>query len=489
MVLCHGYRYWVLLLGCLCMTSISSNMYTFNIAQVCMSTTNNGTSLQKVGNWKQIDYTPFEVSMINGVVGAGTMLATIPSTEIYSRFGLKKPFIAAGLISALSTGVLPFAAEFHLYAMLATRFIQGMSYAAIYPAIAILSSSWASLKQCGLFICVYICYTPLSSGLTNGLGGIMCNSSFGWPLVYFSHAAVGVVIFLLWMFFFNDHPHKHSAVSKIELEKIQRDKTEALMHGDNDIPYKAILSDVVIWTIWFNNLAEIFITNFLFVYAPYYISNVLRFSTETTGLFSAFTSSMQIPLRLICGFLSDKIKFVSERNKMIFFNTIGLASGGIICALVGYVPDEYPVVPVILFGLCNLATGAATVGFFKCGIIYARQVLLMLIKQYSAFVTSTCQFIKCLAVFLGPALVAIFVKDETSKTQWRIIFLITSCWQANIIFIKFCTANPAPYTVESPLKMRGADETLMSKRLSKEQLDDIERVRRNSMMSVAGAVM
>ncbi|KAI6195401.1 MFS domain-containing protein [Aphelenchoides besseyi] len=470
MVLCHGYRYWVLLLGCLCMTSISSNMYTFNIAQVCMSTTNNGT---KVGNWKQIDYTPFEVSMINGVVGAGTMLATIPSTEIYSRYGLKKPFIVAGLISALSTGVLPFAAEFHLYAMLATRFIQGMSYAAIYPAIAILSSSWASLKQCGLFICVYICYTPLSSGLTNGLGGIMCNSRFGWPLVYFSHAAVGVVIFILWFFFFNDHPHKHSAVSKIELEKIQRDKTEALMHGDNDIPYRAILSDVVIWTIWFNNLAEIFITNFLFVYAPYYISNVLRFSTETTGLFSAFTSSMQIPLRLICGFLSDKIKFVSERNKMIFFNTIGLATGGIICALVGYVPDEYPVVPVILFGLCNLATGAATVGFFKCGIIYAR--------QYSAFVTSTCQFIKCLAVFSWTRTSCHFCQGRDLKSSMANHFPYYICG--------FSAAKPAPYTVESPLKMRGADETLMSKRFSKEQLKNIERVRRNSMMSVAGAVM
>ncbi|KAI6239451.1 hypothetical protein M3Y99_00580000 [Aphelenchoides fujianensis] len=43
MVVCHGYRYWILLLGCLCMTSISSNMYTFNIAQVCMSSANNGT--------------------------------------------------------------------------------------------------------------------------------------------------------------------------------------------------------------------------------------------------------------------------------------------------------------------------------------------------------------------------------------------------------------------------------------------------------------
>lgn len=102
-------------------------------------------------------------------------------------------------------------------------------------------------------------------------------------------------------------------------------------------PFQEILSDIVIWVVWFNNLAEIFITNFLFVYAPYYISNVLGYSTETTGFFSALTSTMQIPLRLICGVLSDRIKFVSERTKMVFFNSLGLATGGIACALVGYV--------------------------------------------------------------------------------------------------------------------------------------------------------
>ncbi|KAI6239834.1 hypothetical protein M3Y99_00535300 [Aphelenchoides fujianensis] len=60
---------------------------------------------------------------------------------------------------------------------------------------------------------------------------------------------------------------------------------------------------------------------------------------------------------------------------------------------------------------------------------------------------------------------------------------------ANIVFVKYCTATPAPYTTESPLKMRDAGEGLMIKHLSKEELADIERVRRNSMMSVAGAVM
>lgn len=66
-----------------------------------------------------------------------------------------------------------------------------------------------------------------------------------WAMVYFGHAVVGFIIFGLWLIFFDDHPHKSSAVSKIELEKIQRDKTEALLNGDNDIPYKVSFEQVL----------------------------------------------------------------------------------------------------------------------------------------------------------------------------------------------------------------------------------------------------
>jgi hypothetical protein len=75
-----------------------------------------------------------------------------------------------------------------------------------------------------------------------------------WAMVYFGHALVGFIIFGLWLIFFDDHPHKSSAVSKIELEKIQRDKTEALLNGDNDIPYKVYFSPCISLTPILGNL-------------------------------------------------------------------------------------------------------------------------------------------------------------------------------------------------------------------------------------------
>ena len=47
-------------------------------------------------------------------------------------------------------------------------------------------------------------------------------------------------------------------------------------------------------------------------------------------------------------------------------------------------------------------------------------------SNMSSSCCSMCQFLKCAVLFVGPALVAIFVHDETSRGEWRIIFFITA---------------------------------------------------------------
>lgn len=62
--------------------------------------------------------------MINWAVAFGTAFAAIPFNEMYVRFGAKWPFFAAGVLSSLATVLMPLAAEFDLYALLAFRFLQ-----------------------------------------------------------------------------------------------------------------------------------------------------------------------------------------------------------------------------------------------------------------------------------------------------------------------------------------------------------------------------
>jgi hypothetical protein len=67
----------------------------------------------------------------------------------------------------------------------------------------------------------------------------MCESRFGWPMVYYSHSAVCAILFVVWMIFYKDHPRLVKFVSVEELEEINRDKSDAHIKMDTFVPYKA----------------------------------------------------------------------------------------------------------------------------------------------------------------------------------------------------------------------------------------------------------
>jgi len=79
-------------------------------------------------------------------------------------------------------------------------------------------------------------------------------------------------------------------------------------------------------------------------------------------------------------------------------------------------------------------------GFYKCGALVSR--------QYAEFVIAFTQFIKCLVFFVAPAMVAIFVTDESDAGQWHIIFYIIASGLiiANVVFCIYATDQPAEFT-------------------------------------------
>jgi hypothetical protein len=128
--------------------------------------------------------------------------------------------------------------------------------------MGMICSRWASLKQNALFISVLTCYSPLSTAVTNPLAGIVsafpflllppslslsfhfhlllkiCESRFGWPMVYYVHAVACLCLFLLWLLFYNDHPARNHFVVDQELEKIHRGKSRAHINMDRHVPYR-----------------------------------------------------------------------------------------------------------------------------------------------------------------------------------------------------------------------------------------------------------
>ncbi|KAI6183086.1 MFS domain-containing protein [Aphelenchoides bicaudatus] len=464
----NRYRYVILVVGLLCLTSISSNTLAFNLAQVCMASNSqtNSTDDDIVSRAPRIDYTPSEISLINGAMALGITVATIPCTMSFSHFGMRWPLFISGMLSALSTFLMPFAAMKSFYILLFLRLIQGIAYSANLPAVGKLCSSWSSLKQTGVFISVLTSYMALSSGLTNSLGAMLCETDYGWPLVFYAHGAVCMLLFAAWLLCYDDLPSTSKQVSPKELTKINHNKTkDQLHHGNVKMPYKNLLADVLVWVIWINAFAEFFITVFLTLYSPYYLRNALKYNIEKTGHYAAISRIMQVPFRLAFGIASDKIKFFDDNVKLVLFNSIALGGAGLSLIGLGFVPDDYPIVGVILLTVISMVTGAASSGFFKGAVLYTR--------QYSQFVIGNCQLIKCGILFLAPLAVAVFVQNSADKSQWRWIFLLAGITAiiANCLFFRFSQATPALYTAEGFFDQNLQQQTADPLNLAAEKLE------------------
>ncbi|EJD76658.1 hypothetical protein LOAG_16422 [Loa loa] len=449
----HRTRYIILLLGWICLTSIFSNTIALNFTFICMtkpvSKNQTQNDIVDFGHFtKELHYGQNEKSALLWALGFGTFIGVWPFNFLYLQYGARYVFFAAGFLSAFSTLVIPLTAYMGLIWFIAARILQGIAYGADFAAIGVITVRWASLKQNGVFIAVLTSFNSLSTLITNPISGLLCESSFGWPAVYYVHAAFGIFIFTIWVVFYRDQPEMHKNVSGIELEKIRREKSEGYISSEKYVPYLAIIKNPAILIVWLNAFVEIVSALFLLSYGPTYIKYVLNISVEGTGFLVALQGLSFLPFRIAAGFMSDQIKCMNEYRKMIFFNTLSLVGASVFYCILGFIAPEKTSLSVFTLATAHAVMAFNVGGFYKCGTFVAR--------QHSHFVISNIQFIKCVALFISPLLVAIFVTDDSAQEQWRIIFIIlaASLFVANFAFCLIATDQPAKFTTFQPDKKR-----------------------------------
>ncbi|KAK6041547.1 hypothetical protein COOONC_20948 [Cooperia oncophora] len=138
---------------------------------------------------------------------------------------------------------------------------------------------------------------------------------------------------------------------------------------------------------------------------------------------------------------SSDSRCISETNKMRIFNTLAVGFAGVFCLLIGAFDEKWPKTGAGLFTAYVLCTGLNPGGFYKCATLSTR--------QYAHFVLATIQFMKCVALFVAPAMVALLVHDETRHDQWRYVYWINGVLLilANAVFLPYATDKPAPFTM------------------------------------------
>ena len=105
------------------------------------------------------------------------------------------------------------------------------------------------------------------------------------------------------------------------------------------------------------------------------MSKVLHFPVHSSGLSSALAPFAQFLLKVLAGFSSDKVRCLSETNKLRFYNSIAFfASAGFLTALAFSPSATMPMLSLVLFGCSAGALGFTTGGFFKVRMKTKKQI-------------------------------------------------------------------------------------------------------------------
>lgn len=223
------------------------------------------------------------------------------------------------------------------------------------------------------------------------------------------------------------------------------------------MPYGAILKTPAIWAVWIAAIGNFTCVNMMFLFSPIYLSKVLGFPVHSTGLTAAIPPFLQFVSKLVCGAISDRIKFIPEGIKFRIFNSFAFCGSAIFLAVLAFMGDEHKNNNMIVLGCAAGMLGATTGGFFKAGPVLS--------KQYSHFVTGNISLGITITMLVVPFFVNALTRNNTQE-EWKWVFLITgavmvSCSEpehiknslfqvlTNIIFCIFVKGEPCEWTSDN----------------------------------------
>uniref|UniRef100_A0A1I7V3Z3 MFS domain-containing protein n=1 Tax=Caenorhabditis tropicalis TaxID=1561998 RepID=A0A1I7V3Z3_9PELO len=403
-------RYLVLVSTMLCLTSLMSNVVCFNFTVLCMP----GSAI-------------------------GAVCGVIPVIIGISRIGLKAVFFASGILTAVSTFLIPILAPLHFYLFVILRFAQGLSYATCFPAVGAITSTWASLAQQGLFIAALTTFGQTSSIFSMPVAGELCTSPFGWKAVFYLHALISVAVFTIWFAIFTDSPEDNKLVRPAELAEIEFNKSEEAIHEHHTTPYLEIASTPSVWGIWIGAFGDLIAVQLIHIYSPVFLHDVGGYSFEKTGFAAAVPVLFQFLVKMFAGHSSDKIHGISETTKLRIYNSIALGASAVFLVALGFVKQGQGVLGLVLMTLATGMFGFNGGGFSKCSALVSR--------QYNHFVMAIHQILICFSMIVCPLIVSSILQQGT-VAEWRIVFFVHAAilLVCNAIFCWLATAKPAPWT-------------------------------------------
>ncbi|XP_045772828.1 putative inorganic phosphate cotransporter [Maniola jurtina] len=375
----------------------------------------------------------------------GYIVLQIPAGMFVGRFGGRLIILVSMLMTGLVNLVLPYAAvKGGWQAVCGCRIVMGLFQGLLYPSLHGLLGQWAPVEERSRIGTVVYSGAQLGTIIEMMIAGVLCDSSWGWPSVYYLAGATCLAWSVLWFVWGASNPSTSRWISKEEMKYIE---SSAGSHGINEqkkmpVPWKGIWTSLPFWSILLAHSGQSLGFWTLLTEMPSYMDKVLGVDIKSNGLLSALPYVAMYILSFVFSWCAE---FIVNRNICTLatcrkiFNTIAFWGPAASLLALSYIPAGHLSLAVVMLTLTVGLNGAHYVGFLISHIDLSPNFASTLMGITNGFGN--------IFSILAPLSVSFVVTDETSATDWRKVFFISIAFYflANLFFILFMSDKVQPW--------------------------------------------
>lgn len=387
-----------------------------------------------------------DIGAMTSLFYIGYALIQIPAGMYFGKYGVRKVFSLAIVLTSLATFVMGMATSiFHLKA---ARTLLGFAEGPLNIGIVTTINRWFPPQEKGTATGIFMSSIKFAPAIVPPLCAWIIYA-FGWREVFYLFAIPGFITAALWWWLVKDNPQDSPYCSKSEADYINSGKDSKLQAGEKRAisPAKSLVwLDKIIrtqkvnlldtnkkviasWNIWGCAIGYFFmvgITYAIMTWVPTYLISVKKFSIIKMGFVAAAPWVGAMLGNLIGGWLSDKV--FDRRRKPVMI----LTAASTVCMMYSllYSPND----PVVLGAVLLLAGILLNLGY-STFLVYPMGIATKEKCPFAASIVNT-------AGSLGGAFAPFVVGVLLDKFNWDMVFTFLSASSLMTLFILFTIIEP-----------------------------------------------
>ncbi|GBN30940.1 Putative inorganic phosphate cotransporter [Araneus ventricosus] len=247
------------------------------------------------------------------------LLTQAPAGRLADAIGSKPLLVISNAVSGLFTIISPFAARWHVYALLTVQFLRGASQGFTFPATYKMMSSWIPKNERGTLSTLVVCGFAAGIAVGGMVTGWLCDiPGFGWPSAFYILGTINVVLAVAIQFVCCEYPATHPWITDEELKFITDGLENKETEKHHPTPWKKIFSSVPSYAYFYGLFGHYWSITYYSTVHPTFMGTILHYPLTENGV----TSCLPVLMKSVGGVTASIMCYWITKKNLIGINKL-----------------------------------------------------------------------------------------------------------------------------------------------------------------------